>query len=82
MDITCTKLDLLDSKEMRPKIRSTDGLIKNVESRIMPRRDDISWESADTNYVQHTEMYQLIKHQQDKAQSVKVILNFREITKG
>ena len=44
MGITCTKLDLLDPKGVRPKIRSTDGLIRNMESGIIPRRDDVSWD--------------------------------------
>ena len=37
MKITCTKADLLDPKGMFPKIRSSDGLIRSMESSIIPR---------------------------------------------
>ena len=42
--IACTKADFLDLRGMRPKIRSTDGLIRNMESGIMKMRDDFRWD--------------------------------------
>ena len=41
MDVMCTKEDLLNPNGMHPKTRSTHGLIRNIESGIMTRRDNV-----------------------------------------
>ena len=44
MGVACAKADLLDPRGIRPRIQSIRGLIRNMESDIIPRRDNISWE--------------------------------------
>ena len=43
MGATCANLDLHNPKGMCPKLMSTDSLIRNMESGIVPRRDNFGW---------------------------------------
>ena len=44
MGITFTKIDLRNPKGTHPTLRSTDGLLRSIESGIISIWDDIIWE--------------------------------------